>query len=199
MKKLMIIVSLIVIVGISGAEPVLAIGIDFSHLKLVGNQLSAEVVVTDLKGEIVSAYDLAVGYNSRLLSAEDVEFSGALGDLSAYEVLQEDDLSTDGLVKFSELSFLSDSDLFILQGGDDVLLATLFFTIKLDRTLTFFESKWVVSLLGLEFLWAPENEVIGRNDTKILPPSVPETATIFLFGIGLAGLAGFGKRRARKS
>ena len=68
--------------------------------------------------------------------------------------------------------------------GGDVLLATLLFTI---------ESK--ISDFGLEFLWDPGKEVVGRNGDRIIPASVPEPATLLLLGVGLAGVAGFGRKK----
>jgi hypothetical protein len=198
MKKLLIIFSLVFFVGMSGSDPAQAISLDFSDLQEVGNQVSAGVVIKDLAGEIVSAYNLAVGYNSSVLSAEDVIFSGALGDPFFSEVLQGKDLTGVGVVRFSELSFLFDDELSALQGGTDVLLATLLFSKNTVAASMLTATGTGSHDFGLEFIWGPENEVIGSGDKRLLPAPVPEPATIFLLGAGLVGFAGFGRRSIKK-
>lgn len=92
-----------------------------------GGSFNVDVVVSELGGEIVSAYDLNVNYDSLLLSATNVLFSDSLGDEFFFEAFYDSDLTDPGVVDFGGLSLLSDPALLAMQGGDRVVLATLSF------------------------------------------------------------------------
>ena len=81
----------------------------------VGDTVLVDVVISDLAGEIVSAYDLDVTYDASILSATDVTFGTFLGDEFFFEVFNDFDLSVPGVVDFAQLSLLSDFELAALQ------------------------------------------------------------------------------------
>ena len=106
-----------------------AISIDFSPVsQTVGpaDTVLVDIVISDLAGEIVSAYDLDVTFDPTILSATDVSFGSFLGDEAFFEVFSHFDLSAAGVVDFAQLSLLSDLDL-ALQQPDAFVLATLEF------------------------------------------------------------------------
>jgi len=155
-----------------------------------GDAVSVDVVFSDLGGEVISAYDLDVTYDAAVLMATDVLFTTQLGDPDALffpEVFNDFDLSAAGLVDLSQLSLLFDDELFALQGGDTVTVATLAFkAIGAGTT-------------ELAFVFDAVNDVKGR-DAAVLPidasgasvrvegPSsqspVPEPSAALLFAVG---------------
>lgn len=93
----------------------------------VNDPYSFDVVISDLPvGEVVSAYDIDVTYDSSVLAASSVfqPFSslGGAGDAFYNATFPANMIHIDGL------SLLSDAQLLALQGGDSVIMATLFFT-----------------------------------------------------------------------
>ena len=123
------------------AAPILELVPDASTVD-VGGDVSVDVRISDLAGGIVSAYSLFVAFDPSVLAVTDVRFGTGLGDgatglfcdpvffpcaLQA-STLPSDPGGTSGLAAFSELSFLFDSELEILQGGSALTLATLSFS-----------------------------------------------------------------------
>lgn len=146
-----------------------------------GQTVTVSVDVTDLGGQIVSAYDLDVGFSAGLLSWTQTLFGGLLGDPSLFESLQ-DSSESSGVVDLAELSLLADADLDVLQPGDTVHLADLEFLATADGQLSF----------GL--IWGPGQDVKGFNNQVIIPTQVPLPGTLPL--VALAGVAAWwGARR----
>lgn len=144
-----------------------------------GQTVTVSVDVTDLGGQIVSAYDLDVGFTSGLLSWTQTLFGGLLGGPS--DSLQ-DSSESSGVVDLAELSFLPDADLDALQPGDTVHLADLEFLATADGQLSF------------NLIWGPGQDVKGFNNQVIIPTQVPLPGTLPL--AALAGVAAWwGTRR----
>ena len=93
----------------------------------LGEAVSVDVVVSDLGGEIVSAYDLDIVFDDGALRFDGATQTNALGDPSLFQAFL-DATSGPGLVDLAGVSLLSDAALLGLQGGDTVTLATLVFT-----------------------------------------------------------------------
>jgi len=180
-----------------------AISLDFvpgTQSVALGTSVTVDVVVSGLTAatEIVSAFDLDVTYDSTVLSATGVTFGPSLGDPFFFEVFEDFDISTAGVVDFAALSLLSDGDLAALQ-GDSVTLATLSFdTIGVGTS-------------SLGFILDAFNDVKGRNAAVLSltvgpgsvtvngPNPIPEPGTMLLLGTGLAGLAAWRLRRQQDS
>jgi len=154
-----------------------------SQAVAVGDTVFVDVVVSDLGGEIVSAYDLDITYDDSLLAVESVSLSSALGDELFFEAFYHSDISNSGVVDIAGLSLLFDFELLALQGGDSVVLGTLGF-----RTLGLGES-------SLDFVFDAFNDIKGSNaavlDVTPVPGSisaVPEPTAALLFFVGVAAV-----------
>jgi hypothetical protein len=176
----------IVMVGLV-ARDAKAIGIGFLPSAIVasiGGSFNVDVVVSDLAGGIVSAYDLDVVYDAAKLTATSVSFGSLLGDSSLLQVLDDFDLSTGGIVDLAQLSLLSDAALAALQPDTEFVLATLGFSVVAEGSST------------LSFSFDAFNDVKGVRNTQldvvggiatIRPPggpAIPEPGAALLFGAG---------------
>lgn len=158
----------------------------FSQDVAAGGSLQVDIVISDLGGEIVSAFDLDMIYDPSILSATGVSFGDILNGGDPFFSFQDSDISTPGLVDLAELSLLSDIDLGAIQ-PDSFILATLSFD-----TLS-------PGASSLNFVFNSFNDVKGAN-AQVLPlvvgagnvtvvASVPEAGASLLLGVGLFGLA----------
>jgi len=151
---------------------------------LIGDAFTLDIVISDLGGEIVSAYDLDVLYDSTALIATGVSFGPLLGDESLFEVLNAYDLSTSGIVDLAQLSLLSDAELQTLQGpSGSFVLATLAFT-AIDAGVTTVDFSFdafndIKGLNGLQL----EVVGVGASVTGINP--IPEPGSVMLMAIGM--------------
>lgn len=122
----------------------------------LGETVAVDVFASNLDGEIISAYDLDITYDSLVLAATGVTFAGGLGDPLFFEVFESFDLSMPGLIDLAQLSLLPDALLFGMQGGDELLLATIVFD-----TLS-------VGVSALDFIFDAVNDV-KTFDAAVLP------------------------------
>lgn len=185
-----------------GAAGAISIALDPAAQSVeVGDAVSVDVVFSGLGGEVVSAYDLDVTYDPGVLAATDVVFTTQLGDELFFEAFNGFDLSAPGLVDLAQLSFLTDDELFALQGGDTVTVATLEFQAVANGT------------TALDFVFDAFNDVKGRDAAVLpldatpasvevgMPPSevpIPEPGAALVFGIGSL-LVGGAVRRSHRS
>lgn len=154
----------------------------------VGDSFTLDIVISDFAGEIVSAYDLDVLYDSTALVATTVSFGSFLGDESLFEVLNAYDLSTDGVIDLAQLSLLSDAELQTLQGGSaSLVLATLGFTATESRStsisFSFDDFNDVKGLNGLEL----DITAVGARTVGVDP--IPEPRSMLLLAVGILVVA----------
>ena len=186
MKRLSIIALSLGLLSALYAGPALAVSLDFAPNSVVvggvGDTFDVDVVVSNLGGEIVSAYDFDVLYDAALLNATAVAFGTSLGDPAFFETFQAATLSA-GAVNLAELSLLSDADLAALQSGP-VTLATISFEVIAGT-----------GAQGTELTFGPGGEgtidIKGLNAAKLnvgaRPIPEPSSAVLFVVGALIAG------------
>jgi hypothetical protein len=106
--------------GLVLAAPAGAATIGFELAPIMGSNFSVDVVVSDLGGEVVSAYDLDITFDDTTVTVGSVAFGSALGS-----GLFDAQLTSPGVLDVAGLSLLSDAELLALQGGDTVTLFTI--------------------------------------------------------------------------
>ncbi len=166
----------------------------------VGDLFNVDVIVSGLSsgetGEIVSAFDLDVLYDSAILNATSIAFGPALGltDIDTFA----SSIFAPGRLDFANISLLLNDELAALQ-GDSVLLASL----------TFSAIGSGFSTRTFDTLMPPGITLVGSDPFSTLPidfagsalltvrerpASVPEPGTLALLGLGLLGIAAARKR-----
>ena len=195
MKKIKFVFCVVVTVMLANISAAFAISIDFQPFNqsaTVGDAVEVDVVASGLSaaGEIISAYDLVVGYDDSVVSLIDVTFGNMLDGLfSSFETSFA--LGT-GMFEVQELALASDFELDLLQ-PDSFTLFTLSFDIL------------SVGTSALTFLPHPifgiNNDVKGKNAALIpvtmgagsvtglqRPISVSEPGTLALMLFGFIAL-----------
>ena len=141
--------------------------------------LSVDIVVSELAGNIVSAYDLDVLFNAAVLTPVSVLFSGNL------LMSLRDSNFFPGVVDVAELSLVPDAVLAMVQ-GDAVSLFSIGFNAIADGD------------TGLGFVFDDTNDIKGRN-AEVIPIGdalIPEPSAGLLFALGAAV---FGSRLRRRA
>jgi hypothetical protein len=167
-----------------------------SQTVAVGDAFSVDISVAGLAqaGEIVSAYDLFIGYDSNVLSITDVMFGPYLS--SSFQIAEPPDGQLN-ILELYELSLLSDAELAELQNevAGDLVLATLYFralAVSQSSDLTFephsiFNNNDVKGLADINGV--PQVlDIVGFNATITVAEAaqpVPEPATLLLLGTGV--------------
>lgn len=147
-----------------------------------GGSLNVAIFISDLGSEIVSAYDLFVGYDPAVLSATHVAFSTFLG--GPLNSLQSADLSTPGVINFAELSFLSD-DILDSEQPDTFDIGLLSFDVlSPGSSVLSFQPHPIFDVIDVKGLDAGILEINAQNATV---KAVPEPGTIVSLSTGLTG------------
>jgi hypothetical protein len=155
----------------------------------LGNTITADVQITGVSSVGVGDYDLAVGFDSSVLSAFNVSFHGFLGGPG--NSLQSSSISI-GTAEFTEVSLLSVADLAVLQ-PDSFLLGTIQFSaLKVGSSNLQFKSITVDDANGLPL-------TLNSHSASVTVTSVPEPSTTFLLGTTLILLVLSGVRSKRNN
>jgi len=192
-------ICLIVALGLlhMGAASAITLGFDPSSQSVgLGDPASVDLRISGLGDEILSTFDLDISFDDSILGFQSFTFGTGL-DTFGFGTLNGATDFGGGLVNVFELSFDFDQDLIDFQPNDFVLGTFTFDTLSYGTSALDIE----VLALGGEFIFDPG---LGYFVAKSLDADlqsgsisvVPVPAAIWLFGTGLIGLIGFGKRRA---
>lgn len=187
-----------------------AIAISFApsgQTRLLGQTASVDIVVSDLAagGQVVSGYDLDVLYDASILNLLSVTFGTGLGAGTFDSIFGY--VPGSGRIDIFETSFLTDSMLAALQGGNPLVLATLNFTgIGIGTSPLVFDPQTAPGILltgridpnsdpffpvaSVLTVTAEDGSITIINDGG----TVPEPGTFALLLMGLAGLAGLRRK-----
>ena len=145
-----------------------------------GGSLVLDLVVSDLAGNAVAAYDLGIAFDDAQLQLDSVVQTTGLGDPTFFEAFYGSTIGT-GFIEISGLSVLSDAVLLLSQGGDSVILATIGFT-----ALTPGDTSIGFAATELTGLVAQPLDVTPIDGQVTI---IPEPATALLLAFGLVGIA----------
>ncbi|MDH5325720.1 MAG: cohesin domain-containing protein [Gammaproteobacteria bacterium] len=184
-KGLSVVRNLVLVCSLFAAQQSSAILIDFQTSQSTvaqGDSFDVDIIVSGLTAadEIVSAFDLFIGFDDAILSVSNIVFGTELYT----GFFQDTDTTIAGQVELVDLSFLFDYELATLQ-SDSVLLSTITFDAL---------TAGVSELLFLPHPILGGQDVKGR-DAAILPldvgqASITVTASVPEPGTSLLMLAG---------
>lgn len=180
---------------ITNAKSVSAITIDVvpnSQTVQTGDAFAVDVVVSGLSAanEIVSAYDLNIGYDASILNATAVSFGAYLDDLAFPGLSFQDAVLTNpGSINIAEVSLLSDAEL-ALQQPDSFTIATLSFKALMAGVSPIAFAADPVYGIDVKGTNANILSLDVSNGTVTVKPgiSVPEPNTLALMLIAFVGL-----------
>lgn len=192
MKKLYIVCFILLMTIMVGTQA-WATALSFDPLVSlinIGDMLEVNISISDLSGSYIGAFDFNVNFDDTILTFDSYILSDNLGDISLGDA---DDWSLGdlgfGTVNIAELSWLWD----LSFQEDSFTLATLFFTGNSAGN-----SELEFGFANISDDWGDPIVVsLGMGTIDVAAP-IPEPGTIFLLGIGLAGLAGTKFRRKKK-
>ena len=177
----------------------LAMAITFFTNPNQSSALTIDLSVSDMDITVGETFDIEVWANDASLSFDEVLAFG-------FDIVNSDsstiryDSYTIGDFLWDDSFFFFDTDVAGSQGfspgimADSILLATLGYTAISDGDVTLgILSDTFNFNEGLIYLWADKMDITSSIDVSIASAStpVPEPATIFFMGIGLAGFAVF--------
>ena len=200
MKKLIILLVAFLMLVLCNAAVSQAVTLSFDpdfQGVLLGNQVDVNVVISGLgDGEAPSlgGFDLDIGFDQTILAFDSVTFGDpVLGDQLDLFILGSDTATTPGVgtVNLYELSFDSVADLNYDQAAI-FTLATLTF-----RTLALGTSSLDISFYELSDAYG-DLLMADLESGSINVNAIPEPATLFLLGTGLAGIGFLRKKRMNR-
>ncbi len=157
----------------------------------VGQSMSVDVVISNLGGSYVGAFEFDLNYDTSVLTFNSYNLTDNLGDITPDVGNAEDWSLVDngfGFPHIAELSYWDDLDDFSLQ-GDSFTLATIYFTGSgVGSSGLSFDSVLISDELGDEIATS-----LTGGSVDVSP--VPEPSTLILFGFGLTGLMAVRKKK----
>ena len=163
-----------------------------SSIVAVGDSFNVNLVVSNVASEGVGGFWVDVTYDSSILSItdSDVTFGTSLGTGPDVDTFV-DTTSISGLASVSEISFLDTDTLLSLQSASFTLAA-----------LTFTADGPGTSNLGYDYVDVSDAfgyTVYGVETADGKVTATPIPGAIYLFGTGLIGLVGFGRKRFNRA
>ena len=198
MKKLIILLVTFLMLVFCNTTASQAVTLSFDpyfQVVSLGNQVDVDVVISGLGDGVapsLGAFNIDIGYNPTILHFTNYALDTYLGDSSLFwEAL---DLSGGetilGLVNIAEYSYLLATELDILQPSSFTLATLTFATQSLDTSSLNISSSYVLGDASGDPLTAD----LQSGSINV----VPEPATLFLLGTGLAGIGFLRKKRMNR-
>lgn len=195
MRKLSVIAAALGLIGALLAAPAQAITLSVEPSAvtgvMIGDTFDVDIVVSDLAGEIVSAFDLNLSYDPGVVTATGAAFGSLLGDPDpgAFETFT-DAVLDPGNVNLAQLSLLSDADLAAMQ-PDSFALATISFEVTGPGSTRLEFTGGAIGFIDLKGRNALVLDVLPEGG---LVSPIPEPTSGLLFALG-ALLVGAAVRR----
>ena len=154
-------------------------------------ELSISGLGTGLGSDILSVFDLNIGFDDSILGFQSFAFGTDLDLGLALSIQDVDDITFGpGIVNVSEFSLLSDVELISLQ-PDTFLLGTFTFeALSIGAGALTIAENFGLGLVGANF-----GPLLADLEVSGSVSVVPVPAAIWLFGTGMIGLLGFCRRR----
>ncbi len=196
LKKWILMGMICVSIQIPALVSAITIGFQTSETSILTSDTAwIDLVVSDLVGEIVSAYDLDVTFDASIASITEVQF-GSFLDLGVpgLSFQDADIVSTPGVVDIAELSLWDDTSLSINQPDSFVLASLHFEGLSTGTSLLGFSADPVfgIDVKGLNA------EILTLTAEEGQLHVVPEPSTMILMGSGVLGLALYHLKRQRQ-
>jgi hypothetical protein len=153
----------------------------------VGYRVYIDIDISGMDSANLGAFDLDVSYDDTILAFYDYDLGSGLGDISGGEALDFSlgDLGG-GVIDLAEVSLLWD----LTSQPDAFTLATVSFDgISLGTS-----NLWLSDVTLGDDNGDPLNAAVEGGKIDV----VPEPTTMLIFGTGLVGLAGFGRKKFKK-
>ena len=184
MKKMLVSCLTLFVVSIIGTQAwATALSFQPSTSSInVEETLDIDIVISDLDGSYVGAFDFDIVYDDAFLAFNTYSLTDNLGDISENDA---EDWSAgnlgSGAVNIAEISWLSD----LSFQEDSFILATLSFT---GTNVGGSELGFSLVVIG-DDLGDRIDVALETGSINVIAPT-PEPTTIILFGIGIIGIAG---------
>ena len=157
------------------------IGLESSAASLQQNQqFTIDLWARDLGTNVVSGFDMDIGFDNTAILFQSASFGSLLGD--GFDSIQ-DVVNLGSVINLAELSFLFESDLFALQGGADFILGSLTFVANQTGTtqISIFDSM----VTGADPFTTTFSGQANSLTFNVASAQVPEPASWLLFFFAL--------------
>jgi hypothetical protein len=204
LKYSKILVLILILAGILFQSPAQAITVTVDPVTqniTQGNQAIVGILIYGYApGNVnlaIGSYDFNINYDPAILGFKSLVFGSSLGNPTNSTTSYLND-SVSGILNISEASTLSPIELYALQGQqwpNDLFIAAIltFDTLGVGVSQLYVATNSLLTETGGYF----DNYYSDPGYVTVEP--VPEPGTMALLGLGMAGLAIYGKRRQKKA
>jgi hypothetical protein len=156
----------------------------------IGDSVNVELSISGLGSDILSVFDLNIGFDDSILSFQSFSFGTDL-----FVSIQDPPTLGAGIVNVFELSLELDGYLESNQPDDFVLGTFIFEALNIGTSALTIAENFGLGLVGAGFAPLQGVNLESGSVSAVPVPAVPVPAALWLFGTGLIGLVGFSRRR----